>query len=114
MSVSVLTVRDFQGNPVVYRWQLRDITARKQAEEQQRLTELQNLQLQEAAKIKSQFVAIVSHEVRTPMNVILGLSQLLLRTNKYPIAPEGKKYRRKNCQQWQKLNGADRRSTRLL
>ncbi|MDF5713613.1 MAG: ATP-binding protein [Rhizonema sp. NSF051] len=90
VSVSVLTVRDLQGNPVVYRWQLRDITARKQAEEQERLTQLQNCQLQEAARLKSKFVAIVSHEVRNPMNVILGLSQLLLSSNEYQIAPDSR------------------------
>ncbi|MDF5729937.1 MAG: ATP-binding protein [Rhizonema sp. PD38] len=90
VNVSVLTVRDFQGNPVVYRWQLRDITARKQAEEKQRLTQLQNCQLQEAAKIKSKFVAIVSHEVRNPMNVILGLCQLLLRPNEDHITAESR------------------------
>ena len=39
----------------------------------------QNLQLLEAAELKSQFLATTSHELRTPLNVILGLSQVLLR-----------------------------------
>ncbi|MDZ7958716.1 MAG: HAMP domain-containing sensor histidine kinase [Aulosira sp. DedQUE10] len=39
----------------------------------------QNLQLAEAAELKSQFLATTSHELRTPLNVILGLSQVLLR-----------------------------------
>ncbi|MBW4560076.1 MAG: GAF domain-containing sensor histidine kinase [Mojavia pulchra JT2-VF2] len=41
--------------------------------------QLQNLQLLEAANLKSQFLATTSHELRTPLNVILGLSQVLLR-----------------------------------
>lgn len=41
--------------------------------------QLQNLQLLQAAELKSQFLATTSHELRTPLNVILGLSQVLLR-----------------------------------
>lgn len=78
-AVTVSTVRDWQGNSAGWRWLLRDITARKQAEEKIRNIELQNLQLQEAARLKSQFLAIMSHELRSPMNAIIGFSQLLLR-----------------------------------
>lgn len=78
-SLSVTTVQDWQGNPIGWRWLMRDITARKQAEEQIHSIQLQNWQLQEAAIIKSQFVANMSHELRTPLHAILGFSQLLLR-----------------------------------
>jgi PAS domain S-box-containing protein len=78
-AVTVSTVRDWQGKQIGWRWLIRDITARKQTEEKIRHIQVQNLQLQEASKLKSHFLAIMSHELRSPMNAIIGFSQLLLR-----------------------------------
>ncbi len=55
----------------------RDITLRKQAEE-----ELKKREAAEAAtRAKSEFLANMSHEIRTPMNAIMGLTELMLRTD---------------------------------
>lgn len=87
-ALTVSTVRDWEGRPLGWRWLLRDITIRKQAEEQIRNIQMQNLQLQEVARLKSHFLAIMSHELRSPMNAIIGFSQLLLRYPHHPLAPK--------------------------
>ena len=53
---------------------LQDITSRREIEEMRR----QNEVAQQATMMKEQFIASVSHEMRTPMNAILGMSNLLL------------------------------------
>lgn len=87
-AVTVETVRDMQGHAIALRWALRDITARKQSEQQMRQMQLQNLELTEANRIKTQFMATISHELRTPMNAILGFSELLLRRFYHQLSPQ--------------------------
>lgn len=55
---------------------IRDITERKQAEELRKSRDI----AQQSAKMKEQFIASVSHEMRTPMNAILGMSNLMTQT----------------------------------
>jgi len=64
----------------------RDVTWRKRTQ-----AELQRARdaAEAASRAKSQFVANVSHEVRTPMNGILGLTELLLEG---PLSDEQRQY----------------------
>ena len=55
---------------------IKDVTEARQAEALRKAREIAD----QEAKMKEQFLASVSHEMRTPMNAILGMSHLVLQT----------------------------------
>jgi two-component system sensor histidine kinase/response regulator len=75
-------VRDPQGEIARIVAITEDITERKRAEAA--LREAKET-AEEATRAKSQLLAHVSHEVRTPLQIILGLAEMLLET---PLTPE--------------------------
>ncbi|MBW4463199.1 MAG: PAS domain S-box protein [Nodosilinea sp. WJT8-NPBG4] len=78
VSATVEIARNYEGKRVGLRWQMRDISDRKKAEATLRQLQAENLELLEADRLRAQLLATVSHELKTPMNAILGFSQVLM------------------------------------
>ena len=63
---------------------LQQLTARVQA--QNRELEAANREIREADRRKSEYLARMSHDLRTPMNAIIGYTRILLRRARGDLA----------------------------
>jgi PAS domain S-box-containing protein len=82
----IFPIRDEQGGCIGFATIVRDVTDEKAAEKE--LSDAKTL-AEAASAAKSAFVANISHELRTPMNAVLGLAQVLART---PLSTEQRQY----------------------
>lgn len=79
---SVLITAIYEGEELIgFAKVTRDLTERRLAEQQReadaRMLLQTNEELQRALEIKSRFLSTISHEVRTPMGGIIGMTELL-------------------------------------
>ena len=89
ISLTVSPIRDAAGRIVGASKIARDIREHKRLLDERRIAaeneeaarrevlEVQNRRIQEAARLKSEFVANMSHELRTPLNSIVGFAELM-------------------------------------
>jgi PAS domain S-box-containing protein len=82
ISLTISPIKDGSGRIVGASKVARDITERMQSErERDRLLSLEKesrRQAEEASRLKDEFLAVVSHELRSPLNAITGWASLLM------------------------------------
>jgi len=83
--------RQYQVRDLIYE-QERNRVSLQQSEDKLRWMLRQEKELRQAAdeanRLKDEFLATMSHELRNPLNVILGYSELLLRTEQIKASPQ--------------------------
>jgi PAS domain S-box-containing protein len=76
--VNAVQIKSGEGVPLLNRITVFNISDRKRYEQELLLAKKK---AEEAARVKAEFLSTISHEIRTPMNAIIGITNLLLRTD---------------------------------
>ena len=86
VSVSIARMAARNKSPAGYRWFVRDISKRKHAESVVLANERKAREEAEVSnRLKSDFLALLSHEFRTPLQAIFGYTELLEREIHGPL-----------------------------
>ena len=106
VSVSIARVAARDKGLGGYRWVVRDVSKRKQAENELLTSERKAREEAEVSnRIKSDFLALLSHEFRTPLQAIFGYTELLEREIHGPLNDPQRRYLQRIQQSQQLLLG---------
>jgi PAS domain S-box-containing protein len=106
VSVSIARMTAREESLGGYRWVARDISKRKQAENLVLTRERKAREEAEVSnRIKSDFLALLSHEFRTPLQAIFGYTELLEREIHGPLTDPQRRYLQRIQQSQQLLLG---------
>jgi PAS domain S-box-containing protein len=104
VSIARMTARDKSLGG--YRWVVRDISKRKQAENELLTSARKAREEAEVSnRMKSDFLALLSHEFRTPLQAIFGYTELLEREINGPLTDPQRRYLQRIQQSQQLLLG---------
>jgi PAS domain S-box-containing protein len=96
VSYNATQLREGGAEPTEIVATLRDVAEPKRLREQLELRnrelEVQNERVQQANRLKSEFLARMSHELRTPLNSVIGFSDFLLTSGNEPLTAAQREY----------------------